>query len=181
MNQFGEKTNYNILNQFSRDTTLNLISDSARVLSWDPINHIVYVTYDTYTLDTTLIDSNLIVGDFKNLHSYITIPLLIGYEFNHKKWRLNFKVGAGISFLVKNKASYINYELSNLISLKPKRIILNYIISPNINYQINDKIGIELTPQVIINSSSLINYNDVQQVYTNFGLNLGINYSFSQL
>ena len=179
-NQFGEKTGYNILNTFSKDTTLSLLSDSARILSWDSVNHVVYVTYDTYLVDTTFIDSNYLINQFKNLHSYLTIPLLIGCEFKLKKWTINLKAGIGMSFLVKNKAKYINYELSNFISPTPKKIILNYLISPTIGYQINSNIGLELNPQIIINNSSLIHYKNVQQVYTNFGINFGINYTFSQ-
>jgi len=176
-NQFGEKANYNTVNYFAIDTTLYLTSDSASILSWDSINHVVYVTYNSYSLDTILMDSNNLIGLYKNRHSYFTLPLMMGYEFQLKKWNFNLRIGMGVSFLIKNKANYLNYELSNFISPPSKKIVLNYLISPSISYQINTKFGIEINPKIIINNSSLIRYKEVKQTYINFGINFGINYS----
>ena len=162
------------------DTTYISTSDSARILSWDSVNHVVYVTYDKYSVDSTFLDSTQLTNQFTNRHSYITIPALIGYEWSLRKWNFNLNVGLGMSFLVKNRAQNINYELTNFITTNPKKFILNYVVSPTINYQINPQVGLEINPQVIVNSSSLINYKDVNQTYTNVGLTIGINYSFSQ-
>lgn len=180
MNQFGEKTDYDVIDYFSIDTTLNVTSDSAYILSWDSINNVVYISYETYLLDTTYLDSNQLTNQFKNRHSYLTIPLLLGYEFQRNKWNLNLKLGLGVSFLIKNKSQYLNYELTNLTSLTPKRIVLNYLIAPTIGYQISNKFNLEIAPQIIINSGSLINYEDIKQQYTNFGISFGINYSLHQ-
>lgn len=65
----------------------------------------------------------------------------------------------------------------DLISSKPKKINLNYIISPTLNYEISEKISLQLNPQLLINSSSLIKYKDVNQRYSNWNLNLGVSYS----
>lgn len=151
-----------------------------RILSWDSINHVVYVTYDTYSIDTTLVDSTLLEAQLKNRHSYITLPLLIGYDFILKKWNINLQTGIGVSFLVKSKASYINYELSNFINTPPKKVLFNYFFSPNIGYQIADRLQLNFNPQLVINTQNSINYKDSRQRYTNWGINFGICYSFHE-
>lgn len=179
-NQFGENINYNLYNSFTKDTTITFVSDSAIILSWDSINHAVYVTYETTQLDTITLDSTHLNQKFNNRHSYLTIPLLLGYEFHKNKWSINLKTGLGISLLLKSKANYINYELSNFINQSSKKILINFFFSPEFGYQINSKLDLNISPQFVLNTRKSISYMDTKQIYTNFGINIGISYSFTQ-
>ncbi len=178
-NQFGEKIDYNLYHQFIIDTSFTFISDSARILSWDSINHIVYVTYDTYSVDTTITDSTLLKTQLNNKHSYLTLPLLIGYDFTFKKWNFNLQTGIGLSILMRSKAKYINYELSNFIETPPKKVLFNYFISPTIGYQVTDRFQMNFNPQLVINTQNSINYKDSKQYYSNWGISFGICYSLT--
>lgn len=177
--QFGEKTNYNLTHFFTSDTTL-IYSDSITFLSWDSINHIVYIAFTDYEVDSTFLDSTLLNETRRNTHSYFNIPLLIGYNFNFNKLDVNLKAGIGIGFLIKSKASYLNYELNNFMIPEPKELNLNYIFSPAINYKISTNLSLQINPQLLINSSNLINYKDLKQQYSNWSLHFGVSYLFKE-
>lgn len=179
-NQFGENVSYNLFNSYLKDTTVTIVSDSARILSWDSINNVVYVMYETTEIDTNKLDSINLKQQFNNRHSYLTIPILLGYELKKNKWYFNLKTGLGISFLLKSKANYINYELTEFINQTSNKVLINFFFSPEIGYQITPKLDLNFSPQFILNTKNSISYLDTKQLYTNLGLNIGISYSFTQ-
>lgn len=138
------------------------------------------MTYETTDIDTTFLDSISLKEQFNNRHSYFTIPVFLGYEFNKNKWSLNLKTGLGVSLLVKTKSKYINYELNDFITIPPKKILFNYFVIPEIGYQYSDKLQFILSPQLVMNTQNSVPYEDNKQFYTNWGLNVGLSYSFSQ-
>ena len=159
---------------------MNIQTDSITFLSWDSINHIVYVEFYNYDLNTIANDSTIVIKKEKNRFSYINIPFLMGYNFTKGKLALNIRGGISLGFLYKKTGTYINYDLTNFKTADPKAVIVNYVVAPELCYNISKHFGINLTPQIIINTKNILLENNVTQKYNNIGISLGISYQFKE-
>ncbi len=105
---------------------------------------------------------------------------MFGYNFTIKKLNINLRAGIGFGFSLDTKARSIDYELSQIIKTVPKRFQFNYLLSPTFNYQLTQNFALQINPQVLLNGNSLINYNDLNQRYTNWSMHVGLQYIFKK-
>ncbi len=89
--------------------------------------------------------------DKQNFFTYLSIPVRIGYMFDHKKISFYFRTGVNISYLLSNTFYFIEPDQD---SIQLTEIPSNKFISPNytlnaeiaIGYRINENIIIAFTP-----------------------------------
>jgi len=168
-------TNYQQYDSIIRITTDSLIS-----INFDTINHTVYFNYYQYDSIVHNLDSTTTKSAQRNRFSYLTIPLLLGYNLNYKKLNINLRAGIGYSYLITESGQYINYQLTDFEKSLPKKNIVNYIVSPIIGYSLNDNFSLIVNPQMIINSKSILSKTEVVQRYKNYGISFGLSYHFSE-
>jgi Outer membrane protein beta-barrel domain len=120
---------------------------------------------------------------YSQLH-YLTIPLIISYNFPMKRFSL--LVGGGVTFNMLTSATietktygsvYPEKEYTvNMLGLK--KVNYGILIKADLEYQVNSKIGIDLIP-CFKNTLSPINLQSAVSSYPyNFGIGIGLNYRF---
>ncbi|MEN8957432.1 MAG: hypothetical protein ABF242_10005 [Flavobacteriales bacterium] len=89
--------------------------------------------------------------------SYVELPLTIGYFRVFNKWSFGMNTGIGIGLLTRSSGSYINEDLVSTEVAQSQKIIWNYILGPEINYQLNNKyyIGFQSDFRMGLNNLSI--------------------------
>jgi len=84
----------------------------------------------------------------KNILNYITLPLVIKYKLSKGKFSLSPGLGIAVNFLTKGTIeTVIGSEKANINHIEGiSKMYLNSAISAGINYDINKKIALNLTP-----------------------------------
>ncbi len=128
-------------------------------------------------------DSVLTDKVYSNLH-YLTVPLMVAYGLNLKKFTL--RAGGGITFnfltdaTVETKIKGPFYDQhESVVTMKGlKKINYGIILKAELQYNMNSKWGVSLMPY-FKNALSPINIRSALSTYPyNFGIALGINHRF---
>jgi hypothetical protein len=143
--QYGENIAYTTI---VKDSTF--ISSYNMVI--DTIGDTTYIPNYSTISDT---NSSMLSANGNNRHSYITIPLSIGYKFYFldDKFSITPKVGVGLRFLMAGKGSYITNGLTGILEEQDKTFSLSYHGSIEFAYNF-DKLSIFVAPNYNASMSS---------------------------
>lgn len=163
--QYGENLKYT---QVTKDTTF--ISSYT-------------VVVDTMTSDTTLVpnytttsDTNTVAMDANtnNRHSYITIPLNFGYQFNiGNKFSITPKGGVDLRLLVGGSGKYISNELTGILEERDDVITIGFNGSIEFAYSF-DKLSLFVAPTY---NSTFKSFKSLHK-YNGIGGMFGVIYKF---
>jgi hypothetical protein len=116
----------------------------------------------------------------RNTFSYIEVPVLIGYEWGLKRWRLSLKGGLGLGVLTRQQSFYLTADEAEIAPVSTDvytKIIYNGIFRVGMHYSFTPQFGIDIVPFSRLNFNNMSNKNATfQQKYYNAGLQVGFNY-----
>ena len=116
----------------------------------------------------------------RNTFSYIEVPVLIGYEWGLKRWRLSLKGGLGLGVLTRQQSFYLTTDEAEIAPVSTDvytKIIYNGIFRVGMHYSFTPQFGIDIVPFSRLNFNNMSNKNATfQQKYYNAGLQVGFNY-----
>ncbi len=114
--------------------------------------------------------------------SYIEVPFMAGYENSNKHWGFTMQAGFSTGILTQLTGSYVsiqnfNTQLFNVKENKKyfKTAIFNLIVSPQVQYYLNNKTNIFVAPTYKKNLQAITKIDaDLKQRYQVLGMNIGI-------
>lgn len=125
-------------------------------------------------------DSNQANLKGRNTFSYVEIPVLFGYEWGIRRWRLSVKGGVGIGMLTRQQSFYLTTDEAEIAPVSTNvytKIMYNGILRAGIHYNFTPQFGIDIVPFSRININNMTNKDATfQQKYSNVGLQFGLNY-----
>ncbi|MGB1041145.1 MAG: outer membrane beta-barrel protein [Flavobacteriales bacterium] len=112
--------------------------------------------------------------------SYIEIPLMIGYYKSIKKWNVGIKTGISVGLLTKQSGYFIGEDRKSILEAKSNQLMFNYIISPDIEYNLTDNYFIGFQPffKFGLNNLSISSNEPIRRNYNSFQLSAKIGYRF---
>jgi len=170
---YGEEVNYTSLYHTSHTDTsytnviLTPFQDSLG--QWDTL-----VT--TEIIDTTYFDTTGVSYSGSNRHSYIQIPIMLGYKFTFDKLSVNVRLGGSYGILLKSKGNYANVDLY-VDPADMKKSVINLVASTVVSYKLKG-FNIFIEPKYRFNTGSIINDSFVKQKYNALGCNFGLSFDF---
>ena len=194
---FGEKINY-LFENLKYDTIPFKVNiedvywtyDSAGIYQ-DPYNsdiwYVLYkptshdTTYSVWTEKDTIIKTTNAQKN-RNTYSYFEVPVLVGYNFSHKRFNFELSTGVSFGFLSKTSGYVLNTNNESLIENSDKNLplnktTLNYLLVGGISYNLTQRLSIILQPHYKKQLSSVFgNSYPIEQKYSAFGVNGGIRY-----
>lgn len=188
----------------SQDTTITYYDEATGLFYTAnlPINITQSTIIDTnfyYTIDSTYISAidtqktnyelkkQIVVKDpnqanlkGRNTFTYIEIPILFGYEWGIKRWRLSVKGGIGVGMLTRQQSFYLTTDEAEIAPVSTDvytKIMYNGIVRAGLHYNFTPQFGIDIVPFSRVNINNMTNKNATfQQKYSNVGLQVGLNY-----
>lgn len=116
----------------------------------------------------------------RNTFSYVELPVLIGYEWGIKRWRLSLKGGIGVGILTRQQSFYLTTDEAEIAPVSTDvytKIMYNGIVRAGLHYNFTTQFGIDIVPFSRININNMTNNKATfQQKYNNIGLQVGLNY-----
>lgn len=116
----------------------------------------------------------------RNTFTYIEIPILFGYEWGIKRWRLSVKGGIGVGMLTRQQSFYLTTDEAEIAPVSTDvytKIMYNGILRAGLHYNFTPQFGIDIVPFSRVNINNMTNKNATfQQKYSNVGLQVGLNY-----
>jgi hypothetical protein len=116
----------------------------------------------------------------RNTFSYIEVPVLIGYEWGIRRFRLSLKGGIGIGLLTRQQSFYLTTDEAEIAPVSTNvytKIMYNGIVRAGLHYNFTPQFGVDIVPFSRINLNNMTNKNATfQQKYSNVGLQVGFNY-----
>ena len=143
-------------------------------------------SYDTVKTNFSL-SKRMLVNDpnqanlkGRNTFSYVELPILVGYEWGVRRWRLSVKGGIGLGMLTRQQSFYLSNDESEIAPVSTNvytKIMYNGILKAGLHYSFTPQLGFDIMPFSRININNMTNKDATfQQKYSNFGLQLGLNY-----
>lgn len=116
----------------------------------------------------------------KNTFSYVEVPILLGYEWGIRRWRLSVKAGVGIGLLTRQQSFYLSNDESEIAPVSTSvytKLMYNAVVRAGLHYNFTPQLGIDIVPFSRININNMTDKNATfQQKYYNLGLQLGFNF-----
>jgi hypothetical protein len=116
----------------------------------------------------------------RNTFSYFEIPLLIGYEWGIKRWRVSIKGGVGFGLLTRQQSYYLSKDEAEIAPVSTNvysKMLFNGILRAGLHYNFTPQFGLDIVPFSRININNMTNNKaSFQQKYSNVGLQIGLNY-----
>lgn len=116
----------------------------------------------------------------RNTFSYIEIPVLLGYEWGLKRWRLSLKGGIGVGMLTRQQSYYLTSDEAEVAPVSTAvytKIMYNGILRVGAHYNFTPQFGIDIVPFTRVNINNMTNKNaPFKQKYNNVGLQVGFSY-----
>ncbi len=116
----------------------------------------------------------------RNTFSYVEVPVLIGYEWGIKRWRMSVKGGIGFGILTRQQSFYLTTDEAEIAPVSTAvytKVMYNGIFRIGMHYSFTPQFGIDFVPFTRLNFNNMTNKNATfQQKYYNMGLQLGLNY-----
>jgi len=165
------------------NVTQSLLIDTNYFYHIDSTYHQAIDTIKTnYTLKKQILvkDPNQANLKGRNTFSYVEIPVLIGYEWGIRRWRLSLKGGIGVGLLTRQQSFYLSNDEAEIAPVSTEvytKIMYNGILRAGLHYNFTPQLGIDIVPFTRLNINNMTNKNATfQQRYSNVGLQLGVNY-----
>ena len=169
--------------QLPVNVTQGIISDTNFYYSIDSTFQSNIDTVNTnYALkkQVVVLDPNQVNLKGRNTFSYVEVPLLIGYEWGIRRWRLSVKTGIGFGVLTHQQSFYLTTDESEIAPVSTDvytKVVYNGIFRAGLHYNFTPQFGIDIVPFSRLNINNITNKNaDFRQKYTNVGLQIGFNY-----
>jgi hypothetical protein len=116
----------------------------------------------------------------RNSFTYVELPVLIGYEWGVKRWRLSLKGGIGVGILTRQQSFYLTTDEAEIAPVSTNvytKIMYNGIVRAGIHYNFTPQLGIDIVPFSRMNFNNMTNKNaPFKQRYNNIGLQIGVSY-----
>lgn len=157
------------------DTNFYYLIDSSYQQSYDTVK-------TNYALSKQMLvnDPNQANLKGRNTFSYVELPILIGYEWGIRRWRLSVKGGIGVGMLTRQQSFYLSNDESEIAPVSTSvytKVMYNGILRAGLHYNFTPQLGFDIVPFSRINFNNMTNKEATfQQKYSNFGLQLGLNY-----
>ncbi len=157
------------------DTNFYYLIDSTYYQAIDTIK-------TNYALQKQMVISNPNQANLKgrNTFNYVEVPVLIGYEWGIKRWRMSVKGGIGFGILTRQQSFYLTTDEAEIAPVSTavySKIMYNGIFRVGMHYSFTPQFGIDFVPFTRLNINNMTNKNATfQQKYTNVGLQVGMNY-----
>jgi len=169
--------------QLPVNVTQGIISDTNFYYSIDSTFQSNIDTVNTnYALkkQVVVLDPNQVNLKGRNTFSYVEVPLLIGYEWGIRRWRLSVKTGIGFGVLTHQQSFYLTTDESEIAPVSTDvytKVVYNGIFRAGLHYNFTPQFGIDIVPFSRLNINNITNKKaDFRQKYTNVGLQIGFNY-----
>ena len=147
------------------------------------VDSVVFVYTDSVIQFSTDTSSQNITNNYQNSVSYVEIPLIFGYTFGSKSFRVTPGIGAIAGFLSGVKGTYLLSSTGTPVEatlLQPyNKLILSLYGSVKIQYYFDDNFGVMAEPWYRQNLNNI--YQDIAGVKKNdyrYGVNIGLTYRF---
>lgn len=188
----------------SYDSTITYYDENTGLFTTAqlPVNFTQSIVVDTnfyYLIDSSYnqnidtvktnyeLKKQVIVSDPKQAHlkgrntfSYIEVPILIGYEWGLKRWRLSLKGGIGVGMLTRQQSFYLTSDEAEIAPVSTAvytKMIYNGILRAGLHYNFTPQFGIDIVPFSRLNINNMTNKNaPFKQKYYNAGLQVGFSY-----
>ncbi len=157
------------------DTNFYYLIDSTYYQAIDTIK-------TNYALQKQMVISNPNQANLKgrNTFNYVEVPVLIGYEWGIKRWRMSVKGGIGFGILTRQQSFYLTTDEAEIAPVSTavySKIMYNGIFRVGMHYSFTPQFGIDFVPFTRLNINNMTNKNATfQQKYNNVGLQVGMNY-----
>jgi hypothetical protein len=157
------------------DTNFYYLIDSTYYQAIDTIK-------TNYALQKQMVISNPNQANLKgrNTFNYVEVPVLIGYEWGFKRWRMSLKGGIGFGILTRQQSFYLTTDEAEIAPVSTavySKVMYNGIFRVGMHYSFTPQFGIDFVPFTRLNINNMTNKNATfQQKYTNVGLQVGMNY-----
>jgi hypothetical protein len=157
------------------DTNFYYLIDSTYYQAIDTIK-------TNYALQKQMVISNPNQANLKgrNTFNYVEVPVLIGYEWGIKRWRISLKGGIGFGILTRQQSFYLTTDEAEIAPVSTavySKIMYNGIFRVGMHYSFTPQFGIDFVPFTRLNINNMTNKNATfQQKYNNVGLQVGMNY-----
>lgn len=165
---------------------LNLITGIEYVRSVEQFNY--NTTWDTtfqngQNPDITINQVTERIVQHYNRHSFLSIPVLLGMDFQKGKFGYGASLGVGVNFIqsqqgrsLDNNLEVVNFPTTELDNLSPRPdFYLSYLFRPYINYQLKDNLKIQVRPDLRFqNYGASTFYNNMKFSSIVTGLQAGI-------
>jgi hypothetical protein len=116
----------------------------------------------------------------RNSFTYVEMPVLIGYEWGIKRWRLSLKGGLGVGILTRQQSFYLNTDEAEIAPVSTDvytKIMYNGIVRAGVHYNFTPQFGVDIVPFSRMNFNNMTNKNaPFKQRYNNVGLQIGLSY-----
>jgi hypothetical protein len=116
----------------------------------------------------------------RNTFTYVEVPVLIGYEWGLKRWRLSVKGGLALGILTQQQSFYLTNDEAQIAPVSTdvySKVIYNGIFRVGMHYSFTPQFGIDFVPFSRLNINNMTNNNATfKQKYYNVGLQVGFNY-----
>lgn len=145
-------------------------------------HQVIDTTKTNYALKKQIIvkdpDQANLIG--RNTFTYVEVPILIGYEWGLKRWRLSLKGGLGLGILSRQQSFYLSTDEAEIAPVSTDvytKVIYNGIFRLGMHYSFTSQFGIDIVPFSRLNFNNMTNKNAAfQQKYSNVGMQLGLSY-----
>ncbi len=183
-NSYSSSTVYDDFQQFKGlDSVYNPTIDSIFYQpsgTWLPY----LIRMDT-TLDSAFVaqqkareDSAALNSSGKVSFSYVELPLLIGYYKTINKWSFGLNTGVSVGLLTQSSGSFIDENLVSMQVAQSQQLVWNYLLSPEFNYQFNEKLYLGFQPffRMGLNNLSLSEPIDRSYYSIQFNAKIGVRF-----
>ncbi len=183
-NSYSSSTVYDDFQQFKGlDSVYNPTIDSIFYQpsgTWLPY----LIRMDT-TLDSAFVaqqkareDSAALNSSGKVSFSYVELPLLIGYYKTINKWSFGLNTGVSVGLLTQSSGSFIDENLVSMQVAQSQQLVWNYLLSPEFNYQFNEKLYLGFQPffRMGLNNLSLSEPFDRSYYSIQFNAKIGVRF-----
>ncbi|UTW60906.1 outer membrane beta-barrel protein [bacterium SCSIO 12741] len=157
---------------------------SGPILRIDTISHRIEDSTYIPNTDTLLVefeDTNQLDHRVSLNHSYVEIPLMVGYEFGKKRFTFGVMTGVSVGLLTRNQTMpsiYNGTEVPTPIAGSYRKVLLNYQVQGRIKYQWN-RLGLYSDLFWKTNLNYLYEDNEIINLkYDALGAQIGLFYRF---
>jgi hypothetical protein len=139
-------------------------------------------TKTNYALKKQIIvkDPNQTYLKGRNTFTYVEVPVLIGYEWGLKRWRLSVKGGLGLGILTRQQSFYLTTDEAEIAPVSTDvytKVVYNGIFRVGMHYSFTPQFGIDIVPFSRLNINNMTHKNaPFKQKYYNVGLQVGLYY-----
>lgn len=123
-------------------------------------------------------DSAALNSSGKVSFSYVELPLLIGYYKTINKWSFGLNTGVSVGLLTQSSGSFIDENLVSMQVAQSQQLVWNYLLSPEFNFQFNEKLYLGFQPffRIGLNNLSLSEPIDRSYYSIQFNAKIGVRF-----